>query len=187
MLSQEIKKLIFKIARQTIQSRFDSNIKLMDCPPDPVFNESFGIFVTLTKHGNLRGCIGYVKPYKPLYHSLIDLSFAAAFNDNRFNPLQKEEFKDLSIEISLLSPLIQVESIEEIVVGRDGLLIDHPWGSGLLLPQVATKYNWTKEEFLKQTCHKACLDEDCWQKHNTKIYRFEAEIFSEDDHCEDIL
>lgn len=181
MLSTDVKKLIFKIVRQTIESRFDSKVKPMECPLDEVFNQSLGLFVTINKHGGLRGCIGYVKPYKPLYYALIDLASAAAFSDNRFNPVQESEVKDLRFEISLLSPLILVEDINEIVVGRDGLMIEHSWGSGLLLPQVATKYHWTKEQFLEETCHKACLDANCWKQHNTKIYRFEAEIFSEED------
>ncbi|MDD4156196.1 MAG: AmmeMemoRadiSam system protein A [Candidatus Cloacimonetes bacterium] len=181
MLSTDAKKLVFLIVRQTIESRFDHRIKPLECPPDEVFSRSLGLFVTINKHNNLRGCVGYVKPYKPLYYALIDLASAAAFNDNRFNPVQESELKDLRFEISLLSPLISVKEIEEIVVGRDGLMIEHPWGSGLLLPQVAAKYNWTKEQFLKETCHKACLDANCWKQHNTKIYRFEAEIFSEDD------
>lgn len=180
MFSEDIKKLSLKIVREAVKYRLIPTVQILECPCDPVFMESFGLFVTIHKYGNLRGCIGYIKPYKPLYYALIDLAQAAAFNDNRFNPVKIEELNDLEFEISVLSPLSEIRSVEEIEIGRDGLYIEHPWGSGLLLPQVASKYNWSKEQFLKETCYKASLSESYLNDTNTKIYKFEAVIFNDD-------
>lgn len=182
MLSLEEKQICLKIARESIYYRLNAGKSISECPLSSVFMESFGLFVTLHKCANLRGCIGYIKPYKPLYYSLIDLAQAAAFNDSRFNPVTVVELEHLVIEISILSPLTEVLTHDEIIVGRDGLFLQHPWGTGLLLPQVAVQYNWSREKFLQETCYKACLDESFLLDEHTKLYRFEAEIFSEEDY-----
>ena len=200
MLSEREKELCKQIARESIAEKLGLISEITPCPIDTesqsesdsigsseviasslatgnTFHKSFGLFVSLHKKGQLRGCIGYILPYKPLYQSLIELSRAAAFGDNRFKPVSKDEFEDLEIEISILSPLSEIQDKEEIKIGRDGLYIKHPRGSGLLLPQVATKYNWDSLEFLIQTCYKAGLPENCLSDPKTKIFRFEAEIF----------
>ncbi|MCL2064136.1 MAG: AmmeMemoRadiSam system protein A [Candidatus Cloacimonetes bacterium] len=179
MLTNEEKKLSLSIAREAIAEQLGLIGKMLPCPLESVFTESYGLFVSLSRKGHLRGCIGYIEPYKPLYQSLVDLSRAAAFKDNRFKPVNKEEFPDINIEISILSPLYKVIQYEEIVIGRDGLYIKHPRGSGLLLPQVATKYNWDRDTFLIETCHKAGLHESCLSDEKLIIFRFEALIFSD--------
>ena len=177
MLSNEDKSLCLQIAREAIAERLGIINTIIPCPEAQIFREKFGMFVTLTNKGKLRGCIGYVIPHKMLYQSIIDLARSAAFSDNRFKKITKEEFEEIHIEISILSPLYEIKEYSEIVVGRDGLLVQHPHGSGLLLPQVATKYNWSVQEFLKETCHKAGLHESYLSDKVMKIYRFEAEIF----------
>jgi len=101
----------------------------------------------------------------------------AAFNDPRFTPVSKGELKDLDIEISALTPLRQIENVEEIEVGRHGLYIEKGFFSGLLLPQVATEYGWDRETFLEHTCLKAGLPRDAWKAEDTVISIFSADIF----------
>ncbi|RKZ20397.1 AMMECR1 domain-containing protein, partial [bacterium] len=132
-----------------------------------------------TKHGELRGCIGLIKGIKPLYLAVQDMAIAAALRDPRFPPVSPSELDEIEIEISVLTPLKEVKDVEEIKVGRDGIYIERGYHSGLLLPQVATEYGWTREEFLDHTCMKAGLFPGCWKEEGTKIYRFSALIFSE--------
>ena len=177
MLTDEEKQACIQIVSDTIAFKLKLSQEMPTSPASPIFSEKYGVFVSLHRKGRLRGCIGYVQAYKTLYESLIDLSQAAAFRDNRFRPIIADEFDELEIEISILSPLSVVTDYEEIVVGRDGLVIQHPAGSGLLLPQVATQYGWDRETFLIETCHKAGLDESFLDDKDTTVYRFEAVVF----------
>jgi len=138
-----------------------------------------GVFVTLKKSGRLRGCIGYPYPVTPLYRAVQENALNAAFRDPRFGPVKKDELKDISIEISVLTLPVAVESVDEILVGTHGLIIENSGRKGLLLPQVPVEYNWDRTTFLEQTCRKAGLPADAWQWKDTKIWRFEAVVFSE--------
>jgi len=140
-----------------------------------------GAFVTLKKHGMLRGCIGFIQPTRPLCDVVADVARAAAFDDPRFPPLRSKELEDVKIEISVLSPLRQIEDINEIEVGRHGLYIAKGSKAGLLLPQVATENGWDRLTFLHETCRKAGLPGDAWRDRDTAIYIFSAEVFGEDD------
>ncbi len=139
--------------------------------------EKRGVFVTLKIGGRLRGCIGRLIGDRPLCETTAEMAIAAATQDPRFRPLQKEEIKDVDIEISVLTPLKRIEKIDEIEVGRDGILIRQGIFSGVLLPQVATEYNWDRITFLEETCHKAGLHKDAWKDKNTEIYTFSAQVF----------
>lgn len=139
--------------------------------------EPYGIFVTINKHGNLRGCIGRIIGDQPLYLSCQQMARAAALEDPRFPPIIQDELKDLEIEISILTPLQRLAKKEDIIIGRDGLLIRKGMYSGLLLPQVASEYGWDVDEFLAQTCHKAGLPTDSLKSKDIEIYRFSAEVF----------
>ncbi len=178
-LSDEDKKQILRYVRDVIKSQFGKGegIKL---PDNPILNENMGVFVTLHKNGNLRGCIGYVVGFKPLKDGIKENAINAAFRDPRFQPLKEEELDSIDIEVTILSPLIRCNP-EDIVVGRDGIFIKKGFYSGLLLPQVATEYNWDRETFLMHTCMKAGLTPDCY-KDDVEIYRFEGYIFSEEDY-----
>ena len=179
MLNDADKNLCLKIAKDTIAFKLGLIDQITPCPDSVIFNaQEHGLFVTLHKNGQLRGCIGYVSPYNTLYKSIIELAEMAAFKDTRFRPVTKEEFPDLDYEISILSKLFPVNDLQEIVVGRDGLIITNQGRSGLLLPQVATQYNWDRETFLKQTCYKAGLHESILSDKKTTVLRFEAEVFS---------
>ncbi len=176
-LSAGDKELLRQIARTAIES------KLRGEPPpvceitSPVLKEKRGGFVTLKKQGRLRGCIGYIQALKPLYQTVAEMAEAAAFDDPRFPPVRVDELPELELEISVLTPLEQIRDIEEIEVGRHGLYLQRGGMSGLLLPQVATEYNWDRLTFLQQTCLKAGLPTDAWQDEDTKIFTFSADIF----------
>jgi AmmeMemoRadiSam system protein A len=139
-----------------------------------------GAFVTLHRHRELRGCIGYITSDKALVDTVADLAALAAEQDPRFIPVSDEEIDDIDIEVSVLTPPVQISSSDEVVVGRDGLIIQSGKYRGLLLPQVATKYGWGREEFLEETCMKAGLPKDQWKNPQTKIYSFTAEVFEEE-------
>jgi AmmeMemoRadiSam system protein B/AmmeMemoRadiSam system protein A len=136
-------------------------------------------FVTLEKAHNLRGCIGYTEAIMPLYQTISDCAIKAALQDYRFPPVKAPELDSLHIEISVLTPLQKVNSLDEIEVGRDGLMISKGRNRGLLLPQVATEYGWNRDEFLMQTCRKAGLPVDAYKSHDAAIYKFQAVIFGE--------
>nr|MDK2851343.1 uncharacterized protein [Candidatus Cloacimonadota bacterium] len=179
MLSPKQRKTLLKYAYDVIYAHLHGT--RAEIPYDPSFESQKGIFVSLHKDGELRGCIGYILPYKSILESVHDMALAAAFRDPRFPPLHKDELDKIEIEISILGELIPVNNSAEIVIGRDGLYIDHPQGSGLLLPQVATEYGWNITEFLTHLCYKAGLSETALKSSETKLYRFEAEIFSTSD------
>jgi uncharacterized protein len=138
-----------------------------------------GAFVCVKKRGNLRGCIGYIQAIKPLAITISEMAEAAAFQDPRFPPLRQDELRDLTFEISILSPLKQITDINEIEVGKHGLYIVKGIHAGLLLPQVATEYGWDSETFLEQTCCKAGLPPNAWHDKTTKIYSFSADVFGD--------
>jgi AmmeMemoRadiSam system protein B/AmmeMemoRadiSam system protein A len=139
--------------------------------------EPYGVFVTINKHGSLRGCIGHIIADQPLYQVCAEMARAAALSDPRFDPVARDELKDLEIEISVLTPFEPVKDLKKIVIGRDGLIIKRGYYSGLLLPQVATDYGWTVEEFLEHTCNKAGLPSDAYKQKGTEVFKFSAEVF----------
>ncbi|MDD5086121.1 MAG: TIGR00296 family protein, partial [Candidatus Nanoarchaeia archaeon] len=175
--------LLVNLARESISCCF--NNKNPNISKVEKFSDNQGVFVTLTKNNQLRGCIGFPEPVFPLYKAVIKAATAAAFEDPRFPPLQKQEFKDISIEISVLTVprLIKVNNPEDylkkIKIGRDGLIIRSGLGSGLLLPQVATEYKWDVKTFLENLCQKAWLSSDAWKDITNKLYKFQAQIFRE--------
>jgi len=179
----EAKKLI-EIARKSISSAFDNKRYEVR---EKIFEEKKGIFVTLLTYPEkeLRGCIGIPEPILPLKKAIVEAAISSAFNDPRFPPLEKKELDQIIVEISILTKpeLIKVENpkeyLNEIKVGRDGLTVKKGIFSGLLLPQVATEYGWSTEEFLSQTCMKAGLTPDTWLDKETKIFKFQAEVFCE--------
>lgn len=180
-LSTEEKKFLLRLARTSIQSFLESKVKPQTEYFSPTLKTESGVFVTLHKNGELRGCIGYVHGYRPLQNAVAEMAISAAFNDPRFDPLSKDELPLLEIEISVLSPLAKVRDVSEIEIGRDGLLIKQNHREGLLLPQVATEYHWDRQTFLEQTCRKAGLPAQAWQEEHTEIFRFSAIIFNEKD------
>jgi len=150
----------------------------------PVFGHKRGVFVTITKAGDLRGCIGFPYPVMPLGDAIEDAAVAAATGDPRFPPVRKEELASIRHEVTILTVPIPVEGDpekrpEKIEVGRHGLIVRGRGTSGLLLPQVATEYGWNSMTFLDHTCIKAGLLEGCWTQANVEVLTFEGQIFTE--------
>ncbi len=174
-LTQAEKDYLHELVRLSIRSRFESNVRLPAAVSEKL-EQPFGAFVTLKKHGRLRGCIGHIVNDKPLRETIAEMAQAAAFNDPRFPPLTTDELADLDVEISILSPL-EPCAADDVVPGRHGLLIRRGMHSGLLLPQVAREYGWNQKTFLAQTCLKAGLPSTAWQQPDTDIFCFEAEVF----------
>ena len=137
-----------------------------------------GAFVTLRIKGELRGCIGYPEAELPLVAVVERCAVSAAISDPRFPPLSAAEWSEVDLEISVLGPIEPVDDIQQVVVGRDGLIVEFGRRRGLLLPQVAVEWQWDASEFAAQTCIKAGLPRDAWQK-GAKLFKFEAEVFSE--------
>jgi uncharacterized protein len=146
-------------------------------PPTETLQEEFGAFVTLKIRERLRGCIGHLVGDKPIYLTVAEMARAAAFQDPRFPPLKLAEYDMLDIEISILSPLTPCPDSEQVEVGRHGLLIRKGGNSGLLLPQVATEWNWDRKTFLEHTCQKAGLPSNAWKEPGSQLFWFEAEVF----------
>ncbi|MBI5267669.1 MAG: AmmeMemoRadiSam system protein A [candidate division Zixibacteria bacterium] len=176
LLSDEDKKFLLQVARTAIEAHLD------DRRYAPVSTEGTdrraGAFVTLTVDGELRGCIGQVRARTPLYQTVAEMAVAAATEDPRFDPLTRDEFERMHIEISVLSPLEIVRKPSDIRIGRDGLMIKLDDHSGLLLPQVATEHDWDVIQFLEQTCLKAGLPKHSHKDRSAEIYKFSAEVFS---------
>ena len=139
-----------------------------------------GAFVTLRIKGRLRGCIGYPEPELPLLEVIERCAVSAAISDPRFPPLSAAEWSEVELELSVLGPIEPADEIADVVVGRHGLIIEFGRRRGLLLPQVAVEWKWDAVEFAAQTCIKAGLPRDAWQK-GAKLFKFEAEVFGESD------
>lgn len=175
-LSREEKAELVRLARQAIDQAVRSN-SMLECHPT---NENLlvpkGAFVTLTKKGELRGCIGFIDPIYPLAQAVVQCACYAALQDRRFEPVTTAELKDLEVEVSVLTPLVRCTDIGQIKVGKHGLVIARGGQKGLLLPQVAVENGWTRDEFLEEACLKAGLPNDAWKK-GAEIYTFEAIVF----------
>lgn len=143
-----------------------------------------GAFVTLTERGALRGCIGHIPDDRPLGAVVQEMAVAAARDDPRFAPVEPDELPFLVVEISVLStpaPLPAPVDPSAIVIGRDGLIVQRERHIGLLLPQVATEYDWEPEAFLAAACRKARLPPTAWQEPGTEVFVFQADVFRETD------
>lgn len=181
-LSDKNKKDLIDLVKLTIADSLKINAGINENElnfDDDIFKNKYGAFVTLHKKGNLRGCIGYIEGIKPLKYTIEDMAVSAAFNDPRFAPVSEEEYSDIDVEISILTPIVEVKNVNEIEVGKDGIIISSGFNRGLLLPQVATEQNWDRDTFLSHTCLKAGLPADIWKTENIKIEKFSAYVFGE--------
>lgn len=181
-LSEEVKYILLRSARDAIKSLFENNIP----PPSnsshfqELSEKNTGAFVTLTLHNQLRGCIGYLEPTnQTLIDTIIQAAKHAAINDPRFPPLSTQELSDIKIEISILSPFSSIKDYKEIILGVHGLLLDEEGIRALLLPQVVTENNFTLQQFLSAICQKAGINTFSWQKRKLNLKVFTATVFSE--------
>jgi AmmeMemoRadiSam system protein A len=184
-LTTEEKKYLLALARRTICEQLDLPTEPLATLNSPALETNCGAFVTLKIAGQLRGCIGFIEGIKPLAETVVEMAKAAAFRDPRFPPLKKNEIPSINLEISALSPIRPLADPEFIEVGRHGLIVEKGGQKGLLLPQVAVEYNWSRTEFLENTCGKAGLPPRAWQDPDTKISVFSAVVFGENDFTEE--
>lgn len=172
------RKAMLSLARESI-SRF---LKTQTVPIPrgyaPALQQHRGVFVTLKKSGQLRGCIGHIPSDMPLIHLVSSMALHAAFGDSRFRPVAPDELDGLEIEISVLTPPAPVRGASAIVAGRDGVVIEKDNRSAVFLPQVATEQGWSRDVMLDQLCRKAELPAGCWKK-GAKLHTFRASVFSE--------
>ena len=178
-LNEDQKKYLLGLARQAIETKLRTGKILRAKVEDKMLLNKRGAFVTLKVDDELRGCIGYPLPYKPLAETVIEMAIAAATQDYRFQSLKEEELGKLKIEISVLTLPRGIKDIHEIEVGKHGIIISKGFNKGLLLPQVPLEYDWDLETYLRHGCMKAGLDENEWKK-NVQIEIFEAQVFSEE-------
>lgn len=169
---------LLHLARETVCATVTNQpLPLLEAPAAALCSHS-GCFVTIKQQGQLRGCIGSFVAQQPLWQTVREMAVAAAIRDPRFYPMKPEDLTDFNLEISVLSPLQQIRSVEEITVGLHGIYLIKGHSHGVLLPQVAVEYGWDRDTFLRQTCRKAGLPDDAWQK-DAEIYLFSAEVFGE--------
>lgn len=188
MISLKDGKKLAMLARKSIRSSFyDEKLEISE-EIKKKFSEKQGVFVTLNIRGELRGCIGYPEPVMPLFEAIIEAAKSAAFHDPRFAPLSKEEFEEITIEMSVLTKPEQIKVLKPsdyckcIKIGEDGLIAQGGFhNKGLLLPQVFTEYNADPEMALCMTCQKAGLSSDAWRNLDVKVFKFQAQIFAEED------
>ncbi|MBN2407889.1 MAG: AmmeMemoRadiSam system protein B [Elusimicrobia bacterium] len=178
--TKEQKTELLKLARNTIQTYVKTGRTLPAVTEDKELRERRGVFVTLHKKGQLRGCIGNIFPVNELYTAVRDMAIEAAVHDPRFYPVTEDELDKIDIEISVLTVPEEVDSPDEIVMGRDGVIVKKGFRQGVYLPQVADETGWSRDEFLSSLCHsKAGLPPDAWQQKDTTLMTFQAEVFNE--------
>jgi uncharacterized protein len=174
----EERRILLRLAHESIESALDNREISLE-PPSPHLAEWRGAFTTIYLRGQLRGCVGYVFPIASVYRTVAETARAAAFEDTRFWPVTREEAPEVEVSLSILSPLEAIRP-EDVEVGRHGLLVSQHGHRGLLLPQVPVEHQWTRVTFLEQTCRKAGLPLDAWEKGAT-IEAFTAEVFADHD------
>jgi AmmeMemoRadiSam system protein A len=177
-LSESAQSELLTLCRNSLQEFLKQGRKLIKESTSPELLERRGVFVTMHKHGELRGCIGVPEPVSPLFQAAQECAMSAATSDPRFVTVAEVELPEVKLEISVLSPLEATDSIDAIVIGVHGLLLNHQGRRGLLLPQVPVEHDWDREMFLEQLCRKAHLPATAW-KEGAKIQRFSAFVFGE--------
>jgi len=182
-LTSNEKSLLLSLARSTLETytktgtppKFDQTEYALTSR----LKEKYGVFVTLKKHGELRGCIGYIVPRSPLSQSVIENTINSSANDGRFTPVEAKEVQDITIEISVLSQMKKINGPDEFIVGKEGIVIRKGPASAVFLPQVATEQGWDRAETLCQLCRKAGLSPDAWKDDEMEFFVFTANVFYE--------
>jgi AmmeMemoRadiSam system protein A len=185
-LSNSERHTLLRLARNTVTSFLDEgtvpSVALDDYDLTPRLMAPGAAFVTLRNGIELRGCIGHIAAVRPLYLSVAENAYRASQDPRfRYDPITRDEVAELSIEVSVLTPMRRLADPNKVRVGVDGLLIVRDRNQGVLLPQVATEQGWNREQFLDNACLKAGLPADAWKDPRTEIYRFTASIFAEEE------
>jgi AmmeMemoRadiSam system protein A len=177
-LTPDEERYLLGLARRAIEHFFKTGEHLEVSTEDAKLREKRGAFVTLKSGGELRGCVGYPLPFKPLVETVVEMAVAAASQDFRFEPLTPEELAGTRIEISVLTLPEPVKDPMDVEVGRHGIIVAKGFNRGLLLPQVPVEQEWDRDTYLRHGCLKAGLGPDEWKK-GAKIEVFTAQVFSE--------
>ncbi|MFA5077585.1 MAG: AmmeMemoRadiSam system protein A [Candidatus Micrarchaeia archaeon] len=184
-VSEADKKYLFSLARTAIKSYFSEGDRHYPAGVPEKFQKPMGVFVTLRKRGELRGCIGYPLPAASVAQAVADNAVNAAFHDPRFPSLQQPELPEVEIEITLLTVPEPVaykdpkELLEKIKIGRDGLILEYGPYAGLLLPQVPVEEKWDVRTYLSCLCRKAGLDPEAWLTRPVRIKSFQGIVLGE--------
>lgn len=180
-LSDPARRDLLALARGSLEAHFRGEPPpRLDSDRAETFGEPRGLFVTLKRDGELRGCIGTLSPEGDLTRVVADFARRAAFEDPRFPALSAGELPECTIEISVLTAPSAVAEAEDIAVGRDGLIVEGGGRRGLLLPQVATEWGFSAVRFLQETCKKAGLPPEAWREPAVRVWKFQAEVFGEE-------
>lgn len=177
-LNEKQRAWLLAFARKSIEQYLYTHTAPLARPDDPALMTMRGAFVTLNKNHELRGCIGHMAEDKPLAQVVGSMALHAAFSDKRFDPLRASEWKEIAIEVSVLTPFLGVTGPKDIVIGRDGVMLKKDGRSAVYLPQVAPEQGWNVEETLTHLCEKAGLGRKCWRD-GARLYTFQAEVFEE--------
>jgi len=177
-LADREKQLLLQIARSALTQAVENKPPLQNSSAAEIFQQPAGAFVTLHRRGRLRGCVGQLPGRDSLAAVVAHCARAAALDDSRFEPVAPAELSEIAIEVSVLSPLEDV-ALEVIETGKHGLVVSQGRQRGVLLPQVASQFNWGAQRFLEETCVKAGLDREAWKNPATRVQAFAAEVFSE--------
>jgi len=182
ILSEQEQQTLLRLARETLEGitkdkSFKPDISQFDITPN--LKEKSRLFVTLTKNGKLRGCIGHVAAIEPIYAAVIENTISAAFRDSRFPPVKADEVPEIRIEISINTPQRLIKDVNKIEIGKHGLILEKGWNRGLLLPQVPVEWGWDRDEFLKGICRKARLPNGSWEHPDAKLYIYSSQVFHE--------
>ncbi|MCR4667508.1 MAG: AmmeMemoRadiSam system protein A [Desulfovibrio sp.] len=184
-LSKDCRLFLSSLARESLNRAFKND----DSPLpgiDPrlssgerrLLESHSGCFVTLTSNGALRGCIGSIVGYEPLYVNVWRNARKAAFEDPRFRPLSLEEWPMVHGEISVLTEAVPCPDLQKLVIGKHGLILRYGPRTGVFLPQVPVEQGWNTREYLENLCRKAGVSKDCWRENDAEFYTFEATVFS---------
>jgi AmmeMemoRadiSam system protein B/AmmeMemoRadiSam system protein A len=180
ILTKSDKKALLLQARKTLEQYFATQTVPLPRSINTMLKIKRGCFVTLKKNGELRGCIGRMVGDAPLCTNVGAMALQAAFKDPRFSPLSQDELAQVEIEVSVLTPFKKVNSADDIVLGKDGVILKKGGRQAVFLPQVAAETGWSKEVFLEQLCHKAGLNADDWK--DAELFTFQADVFSEQEY-----
>lgn len=178
-MREDYRSVLLADARESIRAALYKQEARYPVADDPCFRDIRGAFVTLHLEGELRGCIGHFEGRSELRRSIRELARSSAFRDPRFPPLSLEEYPRISIEISILTPLKEIDGPEQFLPGRDGILIESGRASALFLPQVAPEQGWDRDTTLRHLCRKAGLAEESYRNPEMRFFTFQAEVFSE--------
>ena len=182
-LTNNEKAVLLSLARNTLETYAKTGIPpkfdTTSYPVTPKLKEKYGVFVTLKKYGELRGCIGYIVPRTSVFQAVIENTINASSNDWRFSPVEAKETPDITIEISVLSKLEKINGPDKFAVGKEGIIIRKGAASAVFLPQVATEQGWDRNETLCHLCRKAGLSTDAWKDGEMEFFVFTADVFHE--------